>query len=258
MPTAKRHPNLSVVLARDSQKSEAPFMCPKCCAEVVLHKGSIKVHHFKHKPPVFCKRGEGESEQHMGAKLAIYDALRNEPNVSGLELEKDFGISVADVFAFISNVPVALEIQRSNLSVNDITQRTENYHQLGIAVLWIALHRPELESEKYSPNAWEKWCHAAYFGRVYYWAGGQSLRPTHFDALTLHVASTEWYESGGEHRSAGGYDRVSKRYRRPNHGAVVTISQSFRATNKDAFAKGTVSVPACRLFVDGQGTWWKK
>lgn len=258
MLTAKRHLNLPAVLARDAQKIEGPFTCPKCLAEVILRKGNIKVHHFGHKPPVFCKRGEGESVQHMAAKLAIYDALRIEPNVTGLELEKDFGISIADVFAFISNVPVALEIQRSILSVNEITQRTENYRKLGVAVLWVALSRPELEAAKYSPNAWEKWCHAAYFGRVYYWIGGQSLRPTHFDPFTLHVASTEWYESGGEHRSAGGYDRASKRYRKLNHGAVVTISQSFRATDKDAFAKGTVSVPACRLFVDGQGIWWKK
>jgi len=258
MLTAKTHSDLPDVLARDAHKANAPFICPKCLTEVVLHKGNIKVHHFKHKPPVFCKRGEGESEQHRVAKLAIYDALRAESNVTGAELEKDFGISVADVFAFISNVPVAMEIQRSNLSVNEITQRTENYRQLGIAVLWIAFHRPELDTGKYSPNAWEKWCHAAYFGRVYYWVGGQSLLPTHFNPFTLHVASTEWYESGGEHRSVGGYDRPSKRYKKPCYGNVVTISQSFRVSNKEAFAKGRVSVPACRLFVDGQATWWKK
>jgi len=258
MLTAKFDLNFPAVLARDTQKSQGPFICPRCFAEVILHKGKIKVHHFSHKPPIFCNRGEGESAQHMAAKLAIYDALRTEPNVTGLELEKDFRISVADVFAFISNVPVALEIQRSSLSVNEITQRTENYRQLGIAVLWIALNRPELDATRYSPNAWEKWCHAAYFGRVYYWFGGQSLRPTHFDAFTLHVASTEWFESGGEHRSAGGYDKASKRYRKPNHGRVVTISQSFRAIDKTAFAMGTVSVPTCRLFVDVQNAWWKK
>lgn len=258
MLTAKRHLNSPDVLARDAQKSEGPFTCPKCMAEVVLHKGNIKAHHFQHMPPVYCNRGEGESEQHRVAKLAIYDALLTEPNVTGLELEKDFGTSVADVFARISNVPVALEIQRSTLSVNEISQRTANYHRLGIAVLWIALHKPELETAKYSPNAWEKWCHAAYFGRVYYWVGGQCLRPTHFDTFTLHVPSSEWYESGGEHRSAGGFDKRSKRYRKPNHGTVVTISQSFRAIEKDAFAKGTVAVPACRLFVDFHSAWWKK
>jgi competence protein CoiA len=125
MLTAKRHPNLPEVLARDAQKSEAPFTCPKCLTEVVLHKGNIKVHHFQHKPPVYCSRGEGESEQHRVAKLAIYDALQKEPNVTDLELEKDFGTSVADVFACISNVRVALEIQRSNLSANEISRRTE-------------------------------------------------------------------------------------------------------------------------------------
>lgn len=102
------------------------------------------------------------------AKLGIYDALLGHSNVTRLELEKDFGISIADVFACISNTPVAIEIQRSNLSVNEIIRRTENYCRLGIAVLWIALYSPDLHRDKYSPNALGKWCHTAYFGRVYY------------------------------------------------------------------------------------------
>lgn len=258
MLTAKRTATLPAVFARDSEKADGPFMCPGCSAEVILHKGNIKIHHFKHKPPMTCARGEGESLHHLIAKLAIYDALMKEHNVSGLALEKDFGVSVADVFAVISGVPVALEIQRSSLSTAEIARRTVNYRQLGIAVLWIALHKPELLGDKYNPNAWEKWCHAAYFGRAYYWVGGQSLLPVHFGEYMLHVKSTEWYESGGEHKSAGGYDRSSKRYRKPNPGTVVLISQSFSATDKAPYEQGTVNVPACRLYVDRLGAWWKK
>ena len=121
MLTAKRNLSLRVVLARDSERVEAPFTCPGCEKEVVLHKGQIVVHHFKHKPPVTWSRGQGESLDHMRAKLAIYDALLTEANVDEVELEKDFGISVADVYANISGVAVAIEIQRvreHNLDMN--------------------------------------------------------------------------------------------------------------------------------------------
>ncbi len=197
MLTALRKSTNSKVLALAVEKTEAPFTCPTCIQEVVLHKGNIRVHHFKHKPPVTCPRGAGETEQHLRAKLAIYDALSGEPNVTELEIEKDFGPTSADVYARINGFPVAVEIQKSNLSVANITARTKNYYNLGINVLWVGLSNPDLCSTKYSPRAWERWCHAAYFGRVYYWDGGQVFRVLHFGEHKLYVEERSWYESGG-------------------------------------------------------------
>ena len=243
------------VLARRCERDEAPFSCPKCKCEVVIRKGSIRVHHFAHKPPVSCSLGVGETEQHLAAKLGVYDALSVENNVSDLELEKDFGVSVADVYARISGTPVAVEIQRSALSVNDIMSRTRNYHRLGIAVLWIGLAKPELVSNKYSPAAWEKWCHAAYFGRVYYWASGQDLRVVHFSTYKIHVEERSWFESGSEH-SAGGYSKGSKRWRRPLEGRRMRLSSNFHRVAREAWSGGTVVVPECTLYVDSQTKWW--
>ena len=257
MLTALRHSDQVKVLARQSEKTDAPFACPTCTREVVLHKGNIRAHHFKHKPPVTCARGQGETEQHLRAKLGIYDALALEPNVVDLELEKDFGISVADVYATISGAPVAVEIQRSKLSVADICARTANYYRLGIAVLWVGLPKGDLSREKYSPSAWERWCHAAYFGRVYYWESGQVLRTVHFGAHRIYVQPTSWYESGGNERSAGGYERISKRYKTPHAGVPVLLSRSFRPVRKKAWAGGTVAVPECSLYADIQPQWWK-
>lgn len=97
MLTAMRRSDTAKVTARDSERTEAPFQCPTCQREVTLHKGQIKVHHFAHKPPVTCARGIGESEAHLQAKLAIFDALKREGNVADLEIERDCGISVADI-----------------------------------------------------------------------------------------------------------------------------------------------------------------
>jgi competence protein CoiA len=257
MLTALRKSTNSKVLARSVERAEAPFTCPSCLREVVLHKGNIRIHHFKHKPPVTCIRGLGETEQHLRAKLAIYDALSSEPNITELEVEKDFGSTSADVYARINGFPVAVEIQKSNLSVTDITERTKNYYKLGINVLWVGLSSPDLWSEKYSPHAWERWCHAAYFGRVYYWDEGQVFRVVHFGEHKLYVEERSWYESGGYEQSAGGYERTSKRYKTPMQGVPVLLSRSFRPVKKERWSGGTVVVPECHLYVDIQQKWWK-
>lgn len=255
MLTALRSANGEKVLARASAKGEAPFMCPACRCEVVLHKGLMRVHHFAHKARVACRFGAGETEDHLLAKLSLFDALRTEPNVQGAELEKNFGTSVADVFAVISGVPVAIEIQRSALAVAEITARTAQYHQLGIAVLWIGIPNGDLGLSRYSPAAWERWCHAAYFGRVYYWAGGQALRPVHYAPVAIRVAESSWRQHGRIH-SGGGYDKRSRRWRKPQAGKLVLVSDGFRKTCRSAWAGATVQIPSCTLFVDVQPTWW--
>lgn len=257
MLTATRQSDNTKVLARQTEKVDAPFSCPRCVGEVILRKGQIKVHHFAHKPPVTCSLGQGETEQHLRAKLAIYDALLPKENVTDLEIEEDFGTSVADIFARIDGKPVAVEIQRSALSVNDIVARTRNYHRLGIAVLWVGVLSSNLSTEQYSPRAWEKWCHAAYFGRVYYWESGESFLAVHFDPFDLYVNESSWHDSSGYEQSAGGYYRTSKRWRTPLYGKPVQLSMFFERQNRAAWSGGTVVVPPCTLYVDMQPKWWK-
>lgn len=245
------------VLARASKKSEAPFACPRCRQEVILRKGGIKIHHFAHKPTVTCARGAGETEQHHHAKLAVFDALRQESNVTELELERDFDTSVADIYARISGTPVAVEIQRSALSVNDIVARTKNYHRLGVAVLWVGLPNSDLSSAKYSPRAWEKWAHAAYFGRVYYWEDGQAFRVVHFDPHLIHVPEKSSSVDGWSEQIVGGFDRPSRRWRTPRNGVLALLSRSFQRTPRKAWSGGTVEVPECTLYIDRQAKWWR-
>lgn len=255
MLTAIRQFNSVKVLARESTSLEAPFLCPRCSKELILRKGRIKVHHFAHKPPVTCSFGKGQTEQHLRAKLEILDALRTETNITELEVERDFGISVADVFAKISGVSVAIEIQRSALSVNEIMKRTANYHKLGVAVLWLGLPAALPVESKYSPKAWEKWCHAAYFGRVYFWSHGQVIQPVHFGDYNIHIPANNWYQDGSEH-SAGGYDKRSKRWRTPSPGVPKLLSSHFTLCRRDAWAGGTILVPRCTLYVERQAKWW--
>ncbi|MDM0031336.1 competence protein CoiA family protein [Variovorax sp. J22P271] len=230
-------------------------MCPACRREVVLHQGLIRIHHFAHKARVACRLGAGETEDHLLTKLSLFDALRKESNVQDVELEKNFGTAVADVFAVISGVPVAVEMQRSALAVSEITARTAEYHRLGIAVLWIDIPNGDLGLSRYSPAAWERWCHAAYFGRVYYWAGGQTLRPVHYAPLALRVEETSWRTNGQIH-SGGGYYRRSRRWRTPRPGQPVLLLKGFQRSLRHAWTGGSVHGPECTLFIDRQPNWW--
>lgn len=244
------------VFARDSEKLEGPFACPKCKYELVLKKGLIKVHHFAHKPPSSCLYGAGETEAHRSCKETIYLELKKLGFVTDLDVEANLVSVVADIYCKINNVPVAIEIQRSNLSVNEIITRTIKYERLGISVLWLALYNDKLKEERYSPNAWEKWCHAAYFGRVYYWHSGLNIVPVHYSEHKLYVDESSWYNEYGEEQSAGGYYRTSKRYKTPIAGNVLNLSSAFHPSYRPAWSGGTVQIPNCRIYLDKLPNWW--
>jgi len=246
----------SKVFARDVLKSESPFACPKCGHNLILKKGQIKVHHFAHKPPSSCQYGAGETEAHRKCKETIYLELRRCNHVRDLDVEVNFGSVVADVYCKIGGVPVAIEIQRSNLSIQDIVSRTIEYERLGINVLWLALYDDRLKEDKYSPKAWEKWCHATYFGRVYYWCSGLKVLPVHYSDYKLYVAESSWHNEYGEEEYAGGYDRVSKRYKTSVFGQQLDLSSDFQPSYKQAWSGGTIQIPRCRIYLDKLRKWW--
>jgi competence CoiA-like predicted nuclease len=71
MLCAVRQKDRQKVAAWDQHKSDGPFSCPVCVEETILKKGTMKVHHFTHKPPITCEYGTGETERHRECKLTI-------------------------------------------------------------------------------------------------------------------------------------------------------------------------------------------
>lgn len=230
-------------------KSDAPFKCPMCGNETILRKGKVKIHHFAHKPPVSCEYGKGESEAHRKCKQSIYSCLKQDPNVSECELEKNFGKVVSDVFFIHNGVKIAIEVQISNLTMDRIIERTKAYHDLGVYVLWLCLFDSNLNNECYSPKLWERWLHVNYYGRVYYWIEDLSLVPIHFEDYLLWVEQTEY---------GGGYHRVSKRYKTPRKGSIVNILKDFKFVNRESWKGGNIDVPRCKIMLDTKKSWWKK
>ncbi|MFX1574331.1 MAG: competence protein CoiA family protein [Promethearchaeota archaeon] len=121
---------------------------------------------------------KSESFAHKVIKQLIYkQVLKHNTDIVGASLEKYFGERRADVyFKFKSGKEVIVEIQNSQISSKEITQRTKDYNLKDIYVLWIlygqgncvgSVKIPAHEKDKKISPA-EMRIHHIYRGRVYY------------------------------------------------------------------------------------------
>lgn len=212
----------------------------------MLKQGRIRIPHFAHHPGTTCLYGGGETELHRKCKLEIYDALTSRPYISALKLERHLQGVRPDVSFKFNDLNVAVEVQISTLPLEVVEYRTCKYRELGVYLLWtspLALSR--LGEDRYAPRAWEKYLHSLYFGRVFYWMEGERLLPVHFADYMLDVPESGFYAEGGEYQSFGGYQRRSKRYRTPEFGAEVRITQ-LRPTHRAASTH--FGLPAANLW----------
>jgi len=249
MLSAKRKSDGQTVTAYFESKRNAPFLCPDCSEEVILKTGKLRVNYFAHANPIACRNGEGESEVHRRCKMEIYEALKKETCASDVGLERCLTSVRADVCARINGVPVAIEIQISSLSLDAIMRRTIEYAREGIYVLWLLPWTPKLESERYTPQHWERWIHAAYFGRVYYWLRGLSVVSYRFEANYKVVPRKTWYSTGGEEMSGGGYVSKSKRYRTAVRCETLNIATDFAPRERYWWEGGGIKIPDAKLFM---------
>lgn len=127
--------------------------------------------------------------------------------------------------------------------MEQIIYRTSEYAKKGIYALWLALYQAALEEHRYSPRAWEKWVHAAYFGRVYYWVRGLETIPYHFGECIEFVESC-------------GYKKLFKRFRVPKPGRSVSLAESFTPQHRAVeWRSRRLVVPESRLLMDTQRIW---
>jgi competence protein CoiA len=250
MLSARRKSDGHTVTAYVESKRNAPFFCLECGEEVVLKSGRHNVNHFAHANPIACKFGEGESDAHRKCKMEIYEALLRQPGVHDAALERPLGTVRPDVSAYFNGVPVAIEVQISSLSVETIMRRTIDYQQRGIYVLWLLQWTTALDGERYTPKLWEKWVHAAYFGRVYYWKEGLSVFSYTFEPSLKTVPKTAWYSKDGTKMTGGGYSRRSKRFRRAVRCETLDLMADFVPRERFWWEGNGVTVPDAKLFME--------
>lgn len=143
-------------IARETDKHGGPFNCPACGAPVHVKKGLVLAHHFAHHRDGTCRYGAGESEQHRRAKQELYDLFRSRADTRLVDLEVDHGSVISDVYVeFKTGEKLALEVQKSNLQLDEMRDRTSSYYNLGIHVLWLPLFTPKLLEDNCVLKPWE-------------------------------------------------------------------------------------------------------
>lgn len=201
------------VRAAEVEVEDGPFYCPACQGSVILKQGRIKIPHFAHLTGTECVYSNGgESEEHQLAKLEIYAALRRTPEVTDVRLERYLQEVRPDVSFVLNGELVAIEIQFSHLSSDQIAWRTKAYARKHIAVLWTPSFPMELFEGRYAPREWERYLHTLYSGRVYYWLEEVKLVPVKFEEYLL---PPNWYSG----------ERRSKRFVSPRMLPPVSIPQ---------------------------------
>lgn len=248
MLSARRKSDGQTVTAYFSTKAQGPFYCLVCRDEVILKAGRNTKAHFAHANPIACKFAEGESDEHRACKQDIYESLLRSPNVKSAALERPIGNNRPDVSAYINGVPVAIEVQISSLSLETIQQRTLEYARNGVYVLWLLQWDESLDAGRYTPRHWEKWIHAAYFGRVYYWTGGISVVSYRFDPHFISIPKKSWYSVDGKKITAGGYSRHSVRYRTPIRGKTFDLVKDFVPKDRYWWETKNLKIPRGKLF----------
>ena len=252
MLCALRKSDGQTVTAYDERKDAGPYRCLECGDPVILKAGRNRINHFAHENPIARHYAENESDEHRRCKIEIFEALQRMPSVRSAALERPLGTNRPDVSAYISGVPVAIEVQISSLSIDTIMRRTIDYHRRGIFVLWLLQWTPELDSPRYAPRQWETWIHAAYFGRVYYWIKGVTVTSYHFDPHHRTIPKKTWYSEGGRKITAGGYSLKSKRFRTAVRGRTFNLATDFAPKERFWWEGNGIKVPDAKLFMEKQ------
>ena len=174
------------VLATEVSPEDGPFSCPACQETLILKQGRKVIAHFAHYPEATCTyTNEGESDEHRLAKLEMYQALLQAPGVTDVRVERYLQDVRPDVSFMLNGQLVAVEIQLSQLSRDDIAWRTTAYARKDIAVLWTPLLLEEVCKEPYAPKDWERYLHAMYYAKVYYFVQDLQLQPVTFEGYLL-------------------------------------------------------------------------
>ncbi len=150
------------ILAQEALRHKN-YLCPECLYPVRARGGPHKRHHFYHpKGNISCSQHK-KSLLHISLQVYLFNAL------PGAQLERPFPQigRIADVYWEAKHM--VFEVQCSPMTLQEATQRCNDYQKLGIKLVWI-LHQKRFNKKNLSP--------AEQFLRVHtncYYAGNQII-----------------------------------------------------------------------------------
>lgn len=249
-------------------KRDGPFYCSKCNSTAIVRKCSEKEDHFAHKPrlsPVLTKK---DQSLHTECKNAICNYLsRQFPDgrwavERTIEAKEKLGTKeiIPDISGIINNIPVVIEVQKTAYTLSKIREKTETYNKLKVYVLWIIPLKEELGDDEFRPRLYEKYLHAMYFGRTYYWVPTKPnwLLPVHYSYSCRYIPPTSFYDEDGEEKSFGGYSLPYKTIKRPNNIGYIDIATELKSVKRHSFInkKWAEEIPECKIMMDTKEKWW--
>lgn len=204
MLTAIRTDTQERVFASQVERAAGPFACGFCRQPVALRKSDLRIHHFAHHPKSACICARGETPRHREVKEAIYNAL----SALGIEADLECGLERrrADIFFRYRGRDIAVEVQRSRITIEEMIQRTRDHSKASCATVWVLTDPPPVSGERLRVPAWVRELHRLYFGVVFYHYRADLLQPCALLNSTRIVPEREFPDR--EHRglrTAGGY-----------------------------------------------------
>ena len=198
MLTAIRKSDKKKVTGAWIEKNNAEsYRCEYCHKNVIHHKSDSgeKIGHFKHKSgESYCPNQVKETEEHIRTKLDIFEYINSGwgNKLQWIELEKWICNNTIrpDVYIETRKSKIAIEVQATVLTIDEIKRRTTNYYNNGIAVLWVMpyYHHRFMEFKyqaegyneetcdfgwSYRPNvrlkSMELFLYWAYFKNLFFW-----------------------------------------------------------------------------------------
>jgi len=233
------------------------FTCPLCARELILKQGPKVIWHFAHKPPTDCSAARGETIAHLNAKKLIRDAFA----ARGLRADLEYivnglpGDRRADVMVWSpSGVQIAIEIQQTPISIEEIQRRASCYAKMNIAQIWISLTNLDDAKkgyiERYSARPFERWIHG-FNGKNEIWMMNKSDLLLHLGKFSTHWINVEeksWYDSYGNEQWAGPYSYESTRWCELTLKGPYQIGDlKFHYRPRQAFRTKDYSWPACSV-----------
>jgi competence CoiA-like predicted nuclease len=187
-----------------------------------------------------------ESELHAYAKERIYADLNGESWCSYVEKEKTVGETRADIAAVINKKSVAIEIQHSTISIDEIIRRNLIYTNKKISVLWLIPFDGStgiFEGET-TVNKHLRFLHGLYFGRLYYYDIDIGV------IVKAKLEPIKRYVEGfnPDTREDVSYTRTLKTKKRVRFNYPVFICSNFNAVIR----KEWNHIPRTQIFIDNQ------
>ncbi len=206
--------------------------CPECDESLILKQGRIVVPHFAHRPLTICSYGAGETLAHLQAKARLAAELR----AAGYDVEVEpflfleGGNSHPDLLVRHRGRSVAVELQHSNIDLNQIERRTIRLAAMGHAVWWLPmldfqkLGHAGAHFERFSARPYHRWLAELQEGMIWFYdVSNGELALARFSPHYIHVPDSEWYDSSGDLQVGGGYEYASRRW------VELTVLQRIRA-----------------------------